>query len=230
MPLALRDFEKQLLKEALKHVNKRRNQPVEPGDLADWFERITNPVSDSVNVVAHEVNEVLCQNDIVKLVPQLQIKRGRRRLDYVPDRDLYESRSWAAMATALILDERFGLTNRLKQCGNPDCKKFNLDIKPHGRPRRNCNKTCQRKAEAADSVKRSRLYRANRQEQDMTSKHKIVVTKQIQESKKGILLKNIIAGDLRVKEKKIILDELVESGKVRYSTLSDLYIWVKDRR
>ena len=63
------------------------------------------------------------------------------------------------VATALILDERFGLTNRLKRCGNPDCKKFRLDLSPHGRPRRNCNKTCQRKAEAASSVERSRHYR-----------------------------------------------------------------------
>jgi len=228
VPLALRDYEKQLLKEALKHVNNRRNQPVAPGDLADWFERITN--NDSVNVVANEVNEVLCQKDIVKLVPQLQIKRGRRRLDYVPDRDLYKGRSWAAMATALILDERFGLTKRLKQCGNPVCKKFNLDIKPHGRPRGNCNKTCQRKAEAAQSVRRSRLYRENKQKQDMTNKHKIVVIKQIQKSKKGILLRNIITDGLNIKEKKKILDELIESEKVRYSTLSDLYIWVNNRR
>ncbi len=158
MRLPLRNYEKQLLKTAIDYVNDRIDKPIKEGNLADWFDRIARSVTERKALVA-ELNEVLQQEDIVRLAPQLREVRGRLRLEYVLDGNPYEGRSWAVIATALILDERYGLTNRLKRCGNPDCRKFKLDLNPHGRPRRNCNKTCQRKAEAAASAERSRRRR-----------------------------------------------------------------------
>lgn len=60
--------------------------------------------------------------------------------------------------------------------------------------------------------------------------HKIEIIKQIQESKNGIYIKNIVAVGIPISEKKKILDELVESGNVSYSRLSNLYVWVNVRK
>lgn len=64
-----------------------------------------------------------------------------------------------AYGLALILDNRYNITARLQQCGNPNCKRFNLDLEPKGRPKKHCGKKCKDRADAvtgSERVKRSR--------------------------------------------------------------------------
>tara|TARA_R110002049_G_scaffold226293_1_gene398343 strand:+ start:1392 stop:1949 length:558 start_codon:yes stop_codon:yes gene_type:complete len=63
------------------------------------------------------------------------------------------------LGTALILDRKRKLTSRLKQCGNPNCLRLNLNLNPKGRPNRHCNSVCKKlfdNATAAERVKRHR--------------------------------------------------------------------------
>ena len=64
-----------------------------------------------------------------------------------------------SFGTALILDNSYELTTRLQQCGYSKCKKFNLDFKPKGRPRRFCNETCKKKYDLETGTERVRKYR-----------------------------------------------------------------------
>lgn len=64
-----------------------------------------------------------------------------------------------ALGLALILDKKRNLTTRLKQCGNPNCLRFNLELNPKGRPNRHCNSACKKlydNSTAAERVKRHR--------------------------------------------------------------------------
>ena len=132
----------------------RRLQDTQPGDLCDWFERIARANNDR-DAVAREVNAML--EDVIGLVPHLKKSKGSRRLEYQFRSKGFAGR--AAMATALILDEKLGLTNRLKRCGNPKCRKFNLDLNPHGRPRRHCNAKCREEFDKSRSAQRMRNWR-----------------------------------------------------------------------
>lgn len=60
--------------------------------------------------------------------------------------------------------------------------------------------------------------------------NKLTIIKQIQESKNGILLQDIITEGITVKQKKEILNDLIGGSSVNLSTLSDLYIWVKPEK
>lgn len=124
--------------------------------LRDWFDRITK-ANIHRQEVAQEVNSILW--DAVKLNLRL-CESEKKSFRYIETRFGPKTVQGAlALATALILDESYGLTNRLKQCGNPECGKFNLDVKPQGRPRTHCNDTCKKAADAKTSAKRSRDWR-----------------------------------------------------------------------
>jgi len=71
-----------------------------------------------------------------------------------------------ALGVALILDEYRGLGSRLKQCGNADCLRFNLDFEPRGRPRRFCSEKCKRAYDNQDAVERVRRFRRRRKRVD----------------------------------------------------------------
>ena len=122
--------------------------------LLDWFERITTSAKER-RAVTLEVNPALW--DAVELILQLTEKKGFRYIETQIGLNTFPGA--LAMATALILDDSYGLANRLKQCGNPKCGKFNLDLKPHGRPRTHCNAACKKAADATTSAERSRRHR-----------------------------------------------------------------------
>lgn len=124
--------------------------------LRDWFERITK-ANNQRREVAQEVNSIIW--DAVKLNLRLS-ENEKKSFRYIETQFGPKTVLGAlALATALILDESYGLTNRLKQCGNPECGKFNLDVKPQGRPRTHCNDTCKKAADAKTSAKRSKDWR-----------------------------------------------------------------------
>ena len=159
MTYALQAIERKIIGAALKHANSRRGQDTQRGDLRDWFERITRSEKER-EAVALELNEMMVNEmrpEEIRLLPQLKKSKGLRRLEY--QFELGNFRAMAAMATALILDDSYGLANRLKKCGNPKCGKFNLDLKPHGRPRTHCNAACKKAADATTSAERSRRHR-----------------------------------------------------------------------
>src|SRR5207248_1619092 len=70
---------------------------------------------------------------------------------FMPDSIISRSRmalsSWCCVAIARLLAGYRGLTNRLGQCGAPNCGRFNLTFV--GRPRRHCSE------EHADRYRRS---------------------------------------------------------------------------
>ena len=183
MTYALRDHERQLIAAALKLANCREQNAkkavqkfapllspaanLEHGatfdanvcighrrNLREWFTRIVGSVSER-RAVAREVNASV--EGLVTLSLRLREKKGGYRIESEIGLDYFAGA--LAMATALILDDRFGLASRLKQCGNPKCGKFNLDLKPHGRPRTHCNAACKKAADATTSAERSRRHR-----------------------------------------------------------------------
>mgnify|MGYP003664603713 FL=1 len=68
------------------------------------------------------------------------------------------------LGTALILNRKTKMATRLKQCGNPDCLRFNLEFKPKGRPKRFCNSECKRVHDNATAKERVKRYREKRNE------------------------------------------------------------------
>ena len=124
-------------------------------NLRDWFKRITESNSQR-SKVAEEVNELLWN----AVGMELQLAKSKKGVRYIQTQfTLTSFVSALAMATALILDESLGLTNRLKKCGNPKCHKFNLSIKPNGAPRTHCNATCKKAADATTGAERSKRCR-----------------------------------------------------------------------
>ena len=122
--------------------------------LRGWFERIVESNSQR-SEVAQEVSLILWE--AVKVNLRVVEKRNFR---YIETRFGFISvPGILAMAAALILDESYGLTNRLKKCGNPKCGKFNLDLKPHGRPRTHCNAACKKAADVTTGAKRRKKCR-----------------------------------------------------------------------
>jgi len=67
------------------------------------------------------------------VISQINFKDGKLTTKYI----LSGVEAVYSFALALILDR--GIAGRLKQCGNPNCLRFNLDFEPKGRPRRFCN-------------------------------------------------------------------------------------------
>jgi hypothetical protein len=68
--------------------------------------------------------------------------------------------SGCAWAVALLLDQRYGLTNRLRQCGWSRCGRFRVDLAPRGRPRRFCSDEHKRLYDLETSGERVRRSRA----------------------------------------------------------------------
>ncbi len=130
MTFALHPLQRQSIKSALDLVN-RPQAKRGPGDLRDWFERISAHDPGLIE----DVNEVLAN---IKLSPQLVPGKNGYTVQYAPKSLTGEN--LMAWATAWILDERYGLADRLQKCGN--CEKFVLTINPRGRPRRHCSKKC----------------------------------------------------------------------------------------
>ncbi len=64
-----------------------------------------------------------------------------------------------AFGVALLLDKQRGVTTRLKQCRYSQCRRFNLDLVPKGRPRTFCDKECKRKFDNETAKIRVNRYR-----------------------------------------------------------------------
>ena len=141
-------------------ANPRSSDPSDPRyagcrqDLRVWFDHIAASVS-SRRVVVQIVDAILSGPKAVTVTERLREKRGTYHLEQ--EIHFNEFIGVLARATALILAS--GLATRLKQCGNPKCDKFNLDLNPHGRPRTHCNATCKKAADATTGAERARRHR-----------------------------------------------------------------------
>jgi len=126
----------------------RRDQ----AELREWMLRIANSASGR-KVVANVLAPRLAQTVHAGMV----FDKKRLRYAYA----LTGVQACYALGVALLLDETRGLADRLKQCGNAKCGRFNLSLTPGkmGRPRRFCNDTCKRLADNQGSAERQRAYR-----------------------------------------------------------------------
>ena len=61
---------------------------------------------------------------------------------------------------ALILDESRGQVDRLQRCGYSNCRLFNFDFNPRGRPRKFCSQDHKRRFDNETSWKRQKTFRS----------------------------------------------------------------------
>ena len=180
MPLALRNEERRVIEAALwfanlRHIKSTRQVeemfaglPQVPGkfkvieaekvaayrsnqrELRDWLKVIAVSAGAKRTRVKEYVREQLGTVNTF-----LTFEDDRMKSQYV----LTGVQACYTFAVALLLDKTNKLTMRLKQCGAPDCGRFNLDFNPTGRPRRFCNEAHRRAADALTAADRIRRYR-----------------------------------------------------------------------
>lgn len=120
------------------------------GALRDWFSRISQSERGRRSV-ATEVAPVVEES----VSASLCFDKRRLNVEY----SFRSVRAVLAFASALILDERRGMTSRLQQCGWSKCGCFNLDIDAKGRPRRFCSREHKRLADLETVSERVRKHR-----------------------------------------------------------------------
>lgn len=125
-------------------------------ELRRWLEIITKSAAKRRNV-ANEIANRLAQT----VTARLSFSHGR--LVYVYG--ITGVQAACALGIAFMLDETLGLSSRLKQCGNPECLRFNLDLLPKGRPRRFCSEECKKRADLFTGAERVRRHRQKKKKQ-----------------------------------------------------------------
>jgi hypothetical protein len=121
------------------------------GELRDYLSEIISSHKGRKRV-AEEVTKRMKQVGVAHFVFK------NEKLDY--QFSLNGIQAVCALGLALILDKNRKLTTRLQQCGNAKCRRFNLDFKPKGRPRRFCNDECKCLHDNQTAKERVKRHRA----------------------------------------------------------------------
>lgn len=123
--------------------------------LRHWLQKITRS-----NQGRKEIERIVSKEMKQVSEAKLTFKDGNFGYEFL----LHGVEAVYTLGTALILDRKKKLTTRLKQCGNPDCLRFNLDFKPKGRPKRFCDVECKRIHDNATANERVKRHREKQKE------------------------------------------------------------------
>lgn len=126
--------------------------------VRDWLKGICNGNEAQRDRVSQEASESLRKYYLPQINISFDPYSRRLKTNYY----FSSAEGCLALTCALILDRERGLTNRLNQCGAPNCGRFRLDLK--GRPRRHCNKKHLLKADAFNAKDRVRKWRERSKE------------------------------------------------------------------